>query len=289
MLGAKQNLEQITTTDKEMADIEKLKRFYAENSNLHFELEVKKVLKECGALVEHSGHYIDPFEGKVREYDFVANLGKGKLGYVEDRNLQSEFERVYLCVEAKNLSEHSPLIVGCVRREYLEVVVINTNRSKYASFQLKKSIYLGHNCGSDIIDIIGVEMLQATLFEKGILKDEYRKTKDGDMFIKWSQCVNSTIYKTLHIISRDFDIFQYPPDKDCYFYAAPVLVVPNGTLFKAESGNDGCNISPATCLPYKLDIKHSIDKNDIAISVMYIVTLDGLKSLVHGLIGSYQN
>ncbi len=271
-----------------MADIEKLKRFYAENSNLHFELEVKNVLKICGVWVDHSGHYIDPFEGKAREYDFVVDLGKGDIGVCTNRDLQFEFERVYLCVEAKNLSEHSPLIVGCVKREYLDIVIINTDRSRYSSFLLEKSPYLYSNCGSDLMNIIGIELLQGTLLEKGILKNEYRKAKDGDIFTKWSQCVNSAIDKTLRVINSSFDIAQYSTNKDCYFYVAPVLVVPNGTLFKAESGSDGCNISPATCLPYKLDIKHTVNKNDITISVMYIVTLDGLKSLVHGFRGKYQ-
>lgn len=237
--------------------------------------------------MDHSGHYIDPFEGKAREYDFVADLAKGDIGYI-DRNFQFEFEKVYLCVEAKNLSEHSPLIVGCVEREYLDIVIINTDRSRYSSFLLEKSRYLHSNCGSDLMNIIGVELLQGTLLEKGDIKEAYRKTKDGDIFAKWSQCVNSAIYKTWHVINRNFDIAQYPTNKDYYFYVAPVLVVPDGTLFKAESWSNGCNISPATCLPYKLDIKHTIDKNDITISVMYIVTLDGLKSLVHGLRGKYQ-
>ena len=134
------------------------------------------------------------------------------------------------------------------------------------------------HCGNNLMNLIGVELLQCTKYSSnGDLGTNYRKTKDGDLFSKWSQCVNNSFnqYKLLEKISSGQSEENY--------YVAPILVVPDNTLFIAVHGSGQPELKPANCIPYKVGIKRPLGAGECEISCFYIVTISGLGQFVSAL------
>lgn len=82
------------------ADIEEYLYDYADFS---FELRVLKELNDLGLNCKHSGTYDDPLTGKSREFDIRAVLN-------------TDSKRFHLSVECKNIKNHYPLVMHCLKR-----------------------------------------------------------------------------------------------------------------------------------------------------------------------------
>lgn len=266
-----------------------IQEFYQQTSDLYFELEIKHLLESNNAYVDHSGHYIDPFEGKVREFDIVARIGPGDLHLAEDN---FSIEQIILCVEVKNVHELSPVVVGCVRRpKYFPIYLHSKTYDKQTgqqttgehSFHLEKSASLARRCGNDLMNLLGVEILQGTkLNRNGQEQDQYRKVRDSAIFAKWAQSVNNAIVQ-----HRNFWLSNGLSNEEgtTYFYSVPILVVPDGRLFKAVYENGKLTFGQTDLLPYKMDVKHKVDNMPVTVSCFYACTPTGLLKLTKGLRG----
>jgi hypothetical protein len=262
-----------------------IQEFYQQTSDLYFELQIKKLLESNHAYVEHSGHYIDPFEGKVREFDLVARIGSGDLHLLQDN---FSIKQIILCVEAKNVHELSPVVVGCVRRPryfpiYLHSKTYNKQTGERStgehSFHLENSVSLAKQCGEDMMELLGVEIIQGTKLNKnGQEQEQYRKVRDAEIFTKWAQSVNNAIVQHRNFLTID-------DEGTSYFYSVPVLVVPDGRLFKAVDDNGNLTFGQTDLLPYKMDVKHKVDNMPVTVSCFYACTPTGLLKLTKGLRG----
>ncbi|WP_446007884.1 hypothetical protein [Candidatus Electrothrix sp.] len=62
------------------------------------------------------------------------------------------------------------------------------------SFHLEKSVALAMQCSDDLMNLLGVEILQGTKLNKnGQKQDQYRKVRNSAIFAKWAQSVNNAI------------------------------------------------------------------------------------------------
>ncbi|HEX2099265.1 MAG TPA: hypothetical protein VHF69_01305, partial [Candidatus Synoicihabitans sp.] len=80
----------------------------ATSDDFGHEMRVKAVL-ERGAYVEHGWAYIDPVEGKPRQFDLRARLDHS------DRP-----RRIHMAVECKNLAAEAPLVISGTLRTKAE-------------------------------------------------------------------------------------------------------------------------------------------------------------------------
>jgi hypothetical protein len=210
-------------------DIEEYLNSY---SDFSFELKVLNQLLDLKLQCQHGGTYEDPITGKSREFDIRALLQDG-------------FIRVHLSIECKNLQENYPLVVHCLERKANEAYnyVIET----YDSESRREDDW---HVIANLEHATSIKTSTHTLYAQG----EYvaksadqvgRKTNgtlvatDGGVFDKISQAINSS----KDLISAAYDLDT--SNEDYFTLIAPVLVVPDNTLWQVKYLDDGARLGSA--------------------------------------------
>jgi hypothetical protein len=221
---AKLKPDPITRSDLEL--------FIEQESDFAFELKVLKLLIDMGIACEHGGHYRDPIEGKLREFDIRAK-------YIWN----DFFGQVRMAIECKNIRANFPVHVSCTPRradEAYHYIALYTPDptdipTEYANtegvlpgarlhaLKLKrsKSIY-------SLKEPVGKSTVQVGKDSNGLTSN------DSSLFEKWGQSMAS-----LHDL---IDCFQHDATKESYhaaFTALPIVVVPNERLWETLYGPNG--------------------------------------------------
>jgi hypothetical protein len=245
-------------------------------SDFSFEVRVFKVLSAIGLTCSHSGTYMDPITGKIREYDIRAS---------HDRMMSERFlVRQYFAVECKNITTMYPLVVHCVRRRreeaYLDVVIsyYNSisidNRAKTVKQRRDLHRYPVDDRVGKSTDQVGRQA-----------HDNEIVASDGGVFEKISQAINS---------SKDFVDASAASGRGDYVtlsYINPILVVPDETLWAVTYDDDGNVISGPEVAdwipiyygqdwPYQTDVGRGV----YSISHLDVVTVGALERHVRSIL-----
>lgn len=247
-------------------------------SDLAFELTVLKTLLAQGFSCEHGGTYDDPVTQMPRQFDIRA--------VKTVRNFR-QF-RIRLAVECKHLGDHFPLLILCLprRREeaFHEIV-----RSSAGPIPQHKSVRKsGLNSIYKPNELVGKSAAQVGRQQNN---EGTIHASDSDVYAKWAQAVSSAqdlIDLAYHDGENDSKE-QISGDYSSVVF--PVLVVPDGTLWRAEFDANGSKIGK----PHQVErCSYFIDKfyfggvkglegSRYRVSHLEFVTLTGLVTLLNDL------
>lgn len=259
---------------------EDLLAYYDLNSDLSFELEVMKIVNTNGLCVDHGGRYIDKVTQKIREFDILARpRGNAIQGITESIG----FYEVMLCIECKNVTPNTPIIVGA-RQFQLDTVdcyrIDKPFGKSLAAYEhhvnIAKMYKFAQSFGGYSLNYIGVEIIQAARRENGeLIKPDRSGTYD-----KWSQAVNHAMYRYDEVFRR---ISGLQDGINGNVWIAPILVVPDGAL-KLVALKDGEKaIADVDGVVFKVGAKFDVKDMpwvNAGISNHFVVTTTGLKSFL---------
>lgn len=238
-----------------------LLEFAKSQSDLQFEMEVKRTLFLYNFITEHGGAYVDPFTNKPRQFDIRA-MRNGTAGRI-----------LKLAVECKNLRDNAPLMVSCVPRQeneaYQDLLVFGktAQKSQAITWHIKKATYPQF------------EPVGKSLDQVGRLLDGSLSGGDRDLYEKWSQAITSA-YDLADAAVRDS---KFRPQGGEATAVIPCLVVPDGRLWRTTYDHKGeMAESPAPCdhvslfVGFKYDLRVVATTYKFRISHLEIMTLSGL-------------
>lgn len=251
-------------------------------SDFAFEIRVVKELQKAGDVL-HGGTYIDAITGKPRQFDIRATISN-------DRRV------VRLAVECKNLKPTFPVLVSCLPRRddeaFLHIAAsIDPNFYSFPSSDrgemsiramepfVRTFSLASANSMYKTGELVGKELAQVGRDSK----DQFN-VNDSEIYGKWSQALSSA----------DDLVAMCPDDgksKDCnYCFSAviPILVVPDGTLWRCAfdvDGNRTMDPEQAKRVQFFVGKQSSYQEMsylgpDYTISHLEIVTLSGISDLV---------
>jgi hypothetical protein len=251
-------------------------------SDFAFEIRVIKELQKAGNVL-HGGTYVDTITGKPRQFDIRVAISKDRC-------------MIRLAVECKNLKTTFPMLVSCLPRredEAFQQIALSVDldyrtfpeadqgtivcRANEA-FVRSLSMYSA-NCMYKIGEPVG-----KTLAQVGRDSSDAFNVNDAEIYGKWSQALSSA----------DDLVALCPYDGKskernyCFSSVTPVLVVPDGTLWRCAFDLDGNQtIEPEQTKRVQLYVgKQSsyrelrILGSDYTISHLEIVTYSGLPDLI---------
>ncbi len=253
-----------------------LSEFLDTQSDFAFELRCLERLSQIGFRCQHGGTYIDPVTKKARQFDLRAQREDGAFV-------------VRWAVECKNLSETCPLLIMCVpraRHESFHELVVSYDpavAARPSSFdipafrkQCKTRRLDSPTSNYAIGDSVGKSVMQV---RRG--PDNAIVGNDSDVFEKWSQALASA----QELADESTEEGQA---KRSVFISLilPILVVPDGTLWKVEYDEKGNR----TCDPVRVDrcsfytgrdywAGSQLQGTTLTISHLEFVTLSGLDRL----------
>lgn len=266
-----------------------IKKFLSHYSDFSFELRVLKKFMDMGFKCSHGGTYEDPVTRKSREYDIRALL-------------QTEFLRVHLSIECKNLRDNFPLVVHCLERKgnesYNELIhsfeprmltqqvgpislpvpgIIENSRSiRFQQF----SLYPKKQFVAKSADQIGKRLDNGEI-----------TASDGEIFDKISQAINSSIdlISEAHYLDTDISPAHFT-------LVFPVLVIPDSSLWQAKYSDDGAQIGEPEQInhvSYYIGKEWTVgDKPHLlsyTISHLEIVTFSEIQNFVEKYLGEHVN
>lgn len=257
-------------------------------SDFHFELKILKMMRDSGLPCEHGGHYSDPITQKSREFDIRCRVMEDKC-------------HVQLAVECKNLKKNFPLLVSTLPRtveeSYHEAVVIadppvkTTEVSgvpideKSSGSRTRPVRVKGHQSIYRPGDLVGKSTNQVGL---SVGKDPEIVISDSDIYEKWGQCVSSL---TDLIGEMEHMRVQSHPNATLLATAIPILVVPNGTLWRVSYADDGTRINDPHQVNHisvfagmKYRLRRLVDR--LNVSHVEIMTEDGLRDFIQSHLSS---
>lgn len=254
-------------------------------SDFAFELRVLNELSQAGFSCEHGGCYTDPHTKKPREFDIRATKEKGV-----------RFLR--LAVECKNLRPHYPLLISCVPRredEAFHEIVISVDPDKLLLEEPPEPRIRARMARSKNVRMTGAKSLYRAGQPVGKSCAQVGRAVSGDIlagdaevFDKWSQALSS---------ADDLTYLACSDGEDRIGYAAlslvlPILVVPKGQLWMAEHDSLGNRLTSPRVVDrcsYFVDRRYfhagGFTSDELTISHLEFVTIDGLLALIDELIG----
>lgn len=271
---AKLKPEAITTTD--------LEEFIASHSDFEFELQVLNWLTVAGFSCEHGGTYEDPVTSVPRQFDIRASY-KFSAGHLILRT----------AVECKRLRNNNPLLVSCSHRRaeeaFHEVIVsvdpekmsfaddsetgfespIDVTLAKTARIEHDLSIYTERSPVGKACNLVGRLEHSSGGFSSG----------DKDVYERWAQALSSADDLALEAYTAAGDAGR----EGAMTVVLPILVVPNGTLFKVvydEVGQRTSGPEPADRVSFFVGRRywHRLAgcSDGLTLSHLEIVTFEGL-------------
>ena len=197
--------------------------------------------------------------------------------------------RIRCAVECKNLGKNFPLMIMCVPRaegESFHELVLSyhpdilpraTEWEVPAMRKCCKALRLSYPASNYTFGApVGKSSVQV-----GKAKDNSFETNDAEVFEKWSQALASA-----HDLADDAAMEGKRRNRTVLSLVLPMLVVPDGTLWQADYGDDGTRTrDPVMVDRCSFFVGRDYEAGDImegttlTISHLEFVTLSGLKSL----------
>lgn len=247
-----------------------LEEFLQRTPDFVFELQCLHLLTRLEFDCDHGGSYSDPITQKTRQFDIRIYK---KLG------LDSQTQ-ICCAIECKNLSKENPLLVYCVTRSSAESfhhvltshpgpVFCTTSHVKSDRTPYREGTFVGKSCT-----------------QVSFAKDQSRGVKysstDSEVYDRYAQALASIEElgnKSAHA-SKQFS-------HDVHILLLPILVVPDGTLWRAGFDVDGRIVADPIAVDHcsfwvdrKYRIGNPIVSTELTISHLEFVTLTGLKHLM---------
>lgn len=215
--------------------LEDFQEYLRSQSDLAFELQILKILKDENCKCSHGGAYDDPVSKKTREYDIRAELS-------------TEIFKIKLAIECKNLRPNFPLLVSCIPRTKEEAFhqVCLGYPGKRTDVSVDK--YLGKK-----ISVNTFQFQDSQLYEIGkpvgkscsqvgrTLQDKQITSSDSEIYDKWAQALSSS-YDLLTEIYKEIE--KTNTIGFCFFL--PILVVPDDRLWEVQFSEIGDAITNPT-------------------------------------------
>lgn len=207
---------------------EDFQEYLQSQSDLAFELQVLKILKNEGCKCSHGGAYDDPVSKKTREYDVRAEIN-------------AENFKIKMAIECKNLRPNFPLLVSSIPRSKEEAFhqICLGYPEKRDNMAFEK--YFGKK-----ISVNTVQFQDSQLYATGepvgkscsqvgrTHNDRQITSSDSEIYDKWSQALSSS-YDLLTEIYQEIE--KTNTVRFCFFL--PILVVPDGRLWEVQFSEIG--------------------------------------------------
>lgn len=245
-------------------------------SDFAFELRCLERLTSLGFQCQHSGSYTDPVTKKTRQFDLRA-----QKQFLEKRHVRC-------AIECKSLNESFPLLVMCVSRppdeSFHELILsyhpdmVDQNYPRSPAYDKKcetvrvESPHSVYAAGA----FVGKSCTQV-----GKAGDDSIAANDAEVFNKWSQALASAA-------DLADDATEKGEQRNGAFLSLilPVLVVPDGTLWRANYESNGARIDD----PVQTDrcsffvgqyySPGFLNGTSLTVSDLEFVTLSGLETLM---------
>jgi hypothetical protein len=257
--------------------------FLDTSSDFAFELTCVNRLSELGFSCQHGGSYTDPVTKKARQFDIRARKD-------DDRQLL----RVRCAIECKNLTKAFPLLVMCVPRargeSFHELLfsfdpdqMPRSGRFDVPAFRkICQAIRVDHN----LSEYRAQSPVGKSLAQIGRASDGTLITNDAEVFEKWSQALASA-----SDLADEAACDGETHESAFISLVLPILVVPDGALWKVDYCEDGArNSDPVQVDRCSFFIGRDYEAGDrvrgsnLTISHIEFVTLSGLDDLTKSIL-----
>lgn len=213
-----------------------IEQYLDSRDDFELELFAVRTLKDNGWEVRHGGRYIDPVKGIGRQYD-VRTWREFEAG-----------RRVGLAVECKSLSPEFPLVISRVPRPPSDighdVLVRRYNEENQCDdLSLRRPLTTGayiYYPGEPV----GKSATQIRWEPNG----KKLTASDTDTYDKWSQAVASAA----QLVEQACTSMTQRPQIPVFTFAAPVLLVNDGTLWVVDYDQNGLRKKPAAATEAQL-------------------------------------
>lgn len=272
---AKESQQDMTADD--------LRTYLETESDFAFEIRVIKELRKAGEVL-HGGTYMDAVTGKPRQFDIRVTISR-------------EVSMIRMAVECKNLKKAAPLLVSCLPREADEAVhcVAMSIDLDHRTFAGSGRGQVRTRFGTQTVQTLPLKAEHGAMYRPGepvgktlaqIVRDKQGKIlgNDSEIYSKWSQALSSSD----DLVAQCVTDGESKRDHYCFSTVVPVLVVPDGTLWRCAfdlDGNRTAEPEEVSRVPYYVGKESSYGKLVAAegvfvISHLEIVTLSGLSELL---------
>ena len=249
-------------------------------SDFAFELRCLERLSGMGFQCEHGGSYTDPVTKKTRQFDIRARKCDGRIC-------------VWCAVECKCLSESFPLLVMCVprlREESFHDLILSYDPELVEQDQpfvpaLAKTceaVRAAHPSSEYVCgEPVGKSCAQVGRADH----DHSIVANDAEVFEKWSQALASL--GDLADRAAEHGEAQH---NIALSLILPVVVVPDGTLWKVDYEENGARKNNPTraercsfCVGHTYAPRFPVGQTTVVVSHLEFVTFSGLHGLMDGM------
>ncbi len=222
--------------------------------------------------LQYGGTHADPLSKKSAQFDYRYKLFKGHPG-------NSEARYILMAVECKNLDPGLPLLV-CGRRrtedESFHDFIQVTEKKAVQRVSAGNSIYKDDT-------FVGKNVIRLKAKNQGHIKFAACSEGESEIYHKWSRALASSrdlAYGSLYGQVSD----PLPPGSSAFLM--PIVVVPDGALWKAEYGPDGNLASdPAPVARCEYYVGHRLDfAPTLFLTHIHFMTLAGLSEMMEDLL-----
>jgi hypothetical protein len=240
-------------------------RFLETQADFAFEMRVLSALHSLGFECQHAGTFRDPITDKIRQFDIRARRNAGPY-------------HLRLAVECKNLRDARPLLLHAVPRREAEAYHDLIVRKQPPQANTQTRSIRGYESAYKPREFVAKRTDQVSRTQDGGFK-----SSDTEVFEKISQAVNS-----LHDLIRN-SVYQIMPHQA--HAIIPMLVVPDGTIWQVDYGEDGSvvasprQVSSATLFLDNTWVIQTASITSYSISHLEIVALGSLKERTEYLAG----
>ncbi len=253
-----------------------IKEVIATEDDFGHEMRVGRVLRGyLGGQTSQGGTYVDPVFARTRQFDFRWCYRSAELG-------------LHVAAECKNVNPDSPVVISGRKRTASEAFHELVESRKGGRFRVNnRDIFLDVSAARAVRRLAGNDSVYSpeAFVGKSLLqlkkKDgEYTRARDSELYEKWSQALASSV----DLIDAAGRKAALATSQHLFTFVLPVVVLPDGTLWKIEYDINGKIIEepqPATEIEFFVAHKASLpaepgDSNDpYVLSHLHFVTLTG--------------
>lgn len=211
-----------------------LLEFLESESDFAFEVQVFNEVRRLKWFTSHSGTYDDPATNKPRQFDIRASFA-------------ADNSSAFLAIEAKRLSDWRPLLVQCLPRlpfeSFHQLLATYDGERLGVRRMMPYMKMLEHPitipiAGSESLyqagELVGKATVHVGRLEKEQDGDKFCY-KDSDVYERWAQAIASCH----DLVKLACDAERKTKTGIHYSFVCPVLVVPDGTLWRVGYSQDG--------------------------------------------------
>jgi hypothetical protein len=196
------------------------------------EMRVGHAIRSCAGIEsQHGGTYTDSITLKPRQFDFRCWMTKGRT-------------RLSLAVECKNLNPVVPLVIcGTARRDneaFHDLIESGTGRR-----ERRTVVFTGLSSVTRRASGAYSIYLPNAFVGKSLVRvqiDKMMRTPDTDIYEKWAQALSSSVD-----LATDACDFAASSGLSPFITSVlPIVVVPDGTLWKFVCEKDGTVVTDAS-------------------------------------------